>query len=58
MKICKKHQTFRGVRRKFSWGGVHSVVYGGHLCLVSIICDVTIWRHVHVSKPTVWRSFL
>jgi len=30
-----------GVRRKFSWG-VHSVVYGGHVYLVSAICDVTL----------------
>jgi len=41
------------VRRKFSWG-VHSVAYGDHLYLVCAICDVTIWRHVHVSKPTFW----
>jgi len=47
-----------GVRRKFSWGGFHSVAYGGHLYLVCAVWDVTIWRHIHVSKPTFWRSFL
>jgi len=31
-----------GVRRKFSWGRVHSVAYGGHLYLVRAVCDVTI----------------
>jgi len=24
----------RGVRRKFPWGGFHSVADGGHLCLM------------------------
>jgi len=33
-------------------GGVHSVTYGGHLCLVCAVYDVTIWPHIHVSKPT------
>jgi len=32
-----------GVRRKFSWGGFHSVAQGGHLYLVCAVCDVTIW---------------
>jgi len=46
-----------GVRRKFSWGGVHSLANGGgYLYLVCAVCDVTIWRHIHVSKPTFWRS--
>ena len=47
-----------GVRRKFSWGGVHSVAYGGHLWLVCAVCDVTIERNIHVSKPPFWRSSL
>ena len=47
-----------GVRRKLSWGGVHSVDYGGHLYLVCALCDVTIWRHIHASKPTFWWSLL
>jgi len=47
-----------GVRRKFSWGGFGSGPYGGHLYLVFAVCDFTIWRHFHVSKPTFWRSFL
>ena len=38
-------------------GGVHSVPYGGHLFVVDL-CGVTIWRHIHVSKPTFWRSLL
>jgi len=38
--------------------GGHSVAYGGHLYLVCPVCDVTIWRHAHVSKPTFWRSLL
>jgi len=50
-------QDCSDVCRKFSWG-FHSVVYSGHLYLVSAICDVTIWHHVYVSKPTFWRSFL
>ena len=47
-----------GVRRKFSWGRFHSVAYGDYLYLVWAVCDVTIWRHNHVSKPTFWRSLL
>ena len=39
-----------GVHRKFSLGGVHSVADGGHLYLVCAVCDVTIWRHIHVFK--------
>ena len=39
-------------------GGVLSVAYGGHLCLWCVLCDVTIWRHFHVSKPTFRRSLL
>jgi len=34
--------TQSGVRRKFSWGGVGSGSYGGHLYLVCAVCDVTI----------------
>jgi len=47
-----------GVGRKFSWQGFHSVAYGGHLFVVCSLCDVTIWHHIHVSKPTFWRSLL
>jgi len=39
-------------------GGFHSVAYGGHLCLVCAVYDVTIRRHIHVSQPTFWRSLL
>ena len=37
---------------------LNSVTYGGHLCLVCAVCDVAIWRHILVSKPKFWRSFL
>jgi len=47
-----------GVRRKFSWGRFHSVAYGGHLFLVWCLCDITMWRHIHASKPTFWRNLL
>jgi len=47
-----------GLRRKFSWGGFHSVAYGGHLYLVCGVCDVTIWCHIQVSKPTFSRNLL
>jgi len=33
-------------------GGVHSVAYGGRFYFVSAVYDVTIGRHIHVSKPT------
>jgi len=26
--------------------------------MVCAVCDITIWRHIHVSKPTFWRSLL
>jgi len=47
-----------GVRRKFSWGGFGSRSYDGYLYLVCAVCDVTTWRHFHVSKPRFWRSLL
>jgi len=50
--------THSGVHRKFSWLALHSVPYGGYLYLVCAVCDVTIWRHIPVSKPTFWRSSL
>jgi len=39
-------------------GGFHSVAYGGRLYLVCALFYVTIWCHIHVSKPTFWRSLL
>jgi len=36
----------------------YSVAYGGHFYLMCAVCDVTIWHHIHVSKPTFWRSLL
>jgi len=29
-----------------------------HVVVIFIwcVCDVAIWRHTHVSKPTIWRS--
>jgi len=38
--------------------GVRWVAHGGHLHLECAVCDVTIWRHTYVSKPTFWRSLL
>ena len=58
MTVKKRVAVVNGVRRKFSWGGVHSVAYGGHLYLVCALCDVTTGRHIHVSKPTFWRRLL
>jgi len=40
------------------YGGVLSMAYGGHLYLVCAVWDVTIWRHIYVSKTTFWRSSL
>ena len=37
-------------------GRFHSVAYGCHLYLVCAVCDVTIWCHIHVSKPTFSRN--
>jgi len=38
MTIC----TNQWRTQKFSWGGFHSVAYGGHLFLVCGLCDVAI----------------
>jgi len=32
--------------------------YRGHLFVVCGLCFVTFWRHIHISKPTFWRSLL
>ena len=52
----KDKNSLSAVRTKFSCG-VHSVAYGGYLYLLCAVCDVTIWRHIHVSKPTFWRRY-
>jgi len=44
--------------QKIFMGGVHSMAYGGHLYLAYAVCDVTVWRHIHVSKPTFSRNLL
>jgi len=31
---------------------------GGHLYLVCALCEVTILRHIHVSKSTFWQNLL
>jgi len=41
----------------FHGGVIYSVAYSDHLYLVCAICDVTIWRHINISKPTFWRSW-
>jgi len=41
----------------FTWRGFiqwHMVV----IYVVCAVCDVTIWRHIHVSKPMFWRGLL
>jgi len=35
-----------------------AVVCGGHCYWVCDVCDVTLRRQIHVSDPTLWRSFL
>jgi len=42
---------------KISWGFSFSGTWWSFV-LVCAVCDVTIWRHIHVSKPTFWRSLL
>ena len=42
----------------FNEGVFLSLAYGGNLHFVFSVCDVTIWRHIHVSKLTFWRSLL
>jgi len=46
--------------QKIFMGRFHSVACGGHLYLVCAVCDVTIWRHIHVSKErfgdVCWRN--
>ena len=46
------------MQKIFMGGHFHSVAYGGYLYLVCAVCDVTIWRHIYVSKPKFWRSLL
>jgi len=36
--------------QKIFMGEFHSVANGGHWYLVCAVCDVTIWRHIHVFK--------
>jgi len=35
-----------------------AMAYSDHCYWIYVVCDVTIWRHVHVCKPTLWRSLL
>ena len=35
-----------------------SGVYGGHFYCLCAVCEVTIWCHILVSKPTFWQSLL
>jgi len=53
-----RHDAWQWRTQKIFMGVVHSAAYGGHLFLVCAVCDVTIWQHIHVSKPTFWRSLL
>jgi len=56
--IYERHSCTQWRTQKIFMGGFHSVAFGGHLYLVCAVCDVTIWRHIHVSKPTFSRNFL
>jgi len=33
-----------------------AVAYGSHCYWIYAVCNVTIWRHIHVCKPTFWRT--
>jgi len=55
-KVIQSHSM--ACAENFLLGEFHSVVYGGQLYLVCAVCDVINWRHIHVSKPTFWRSLL
>jgi len=46
------------MQKIFMGGGVHSVAYGGHFHLLSIVCDVTIVHQIPICKPTFWPSLL
>ena len=35
-----------------------AVAYGGHYYWKCAVCDVTIWRHIHVCKTMFWWSLL
>jgi len=35
-----------------------AVAHGGHFYWKYAVCDVTIWRQIHICKPTFWRSLL
>jgi len=50
--LCNNSNGVSQWRTQKLHGGFHSVVYDAHLQLVCVICDVIIWRHIHVSKPT------
>jgi len=50
-------RVYSGVPINFH-GVFHSWACGGRLYLVYVVCDVTIWRRIHVSKPTFWRGLL
>jgi len=43
--------------QKIFMGGSFSGIWWS-LYLVCGLCDVTVLRHIHVSKPTFWRSLL
>jgi len=39
-----------------AWGLV-AVAYGGHCYWVWAVCDITLWRQIHVSNPTFGEFF-
>jgi len=48
-----------GVRRKFSWGGVHLVAYGGHLYLYVFHDTHTVYTRFFATLflPRIWSVF-
>jgi len=58
--IPSKHKHIQQWRAQKIFMGVfiRSVAYDGHFHLVCDVCDVTISRPFHGSRPTFWRSVL
>jgi len=56
--VIKGNAWWKQWRTQKIFMGFHSMAYGSHLHLVCAVCDVTIGRHITVSKPTFWRNLL
>ena len=70
LKTCKRKHVSHpgsGVQRSGeAWGDFLIVcpltkfspwatAYGGHCYCIYTVCDVTLWRHIHVCKPMFWQ---